>query len=243
MISIECPNCGRRGTIPPDRLSSRLHCKSCNAVIHLNRTGQLAVDESARETAEEGPEGLASAGEFHYRDVWQSIPPNLKLAVPVVIVLALLVSWIVTRSLPEPVPVDHAKVGETVLRAVVANDRERVMALADPPTADDAGHWFDLVRQRFEANEIGQDIYVRTTPISGNVEKDARVVLMGTLASKISDNQPPMGATIHIHRMKKGWIFDGTESLKGEEAGEAIGSQPAAETEPASPPPTAGKAP
>ncbi|MFO0959741.1 MAG: hypothetical protein U0800_20275 [Isosphaeraceae bacterium] len=235
MLTIECPKCGRRGNIPPDRLGSRLHCTACNAVIHLDRTGQLAVDESAAtngKMAEAGPASPPGAGNVRFAETWQEIPKGLKWAVPAVIALGLLMGWIVPQFLPATVDEAYVKAGESVLRAVASNDRERAMALADPATAEDAGRWFDLVRERLEARDIGQDLFVHTTPILGNVDKDARVVLLGTLASRISEDEPPMATNLHINRVKGGWILDGTATLKAEEAGESTGGLPVLKVSP-----------
>lgn len=233
MLSITCPKCGRRGSIPPDRLSSRLHCRACDAVIYMDRTGQLAVDESAREADaeidDEESDSSLLTGKFRLAEAWEEIPAGLKMALPIVIVAGLLIAWVARQSFTETEIVAHSKVGEAVLRAVVANDREKVMALADPPTAEDAGLWFDRVRARFESQAFGQDVFIYTTPIEGNVEKDARVVLAGTLASRVSEDEPPMLTDVCIRRdgsgSGSGWIFDGTETLKAEEADSATRDQ------------------
>ena len=55
MIPMSCPNCGRRGTIPPDRLNTRMHCKKCDAVFHMDKSGKIVVgdpDAGVRSRAE-----------------------------------------------------------------------------------------------------------------------------------------------------------------------------------------------
>ena len=45
MIPMSCPNCGRRGNIPLDRLNTRMHCKKCDAVFHLDASGKPVMGE------------------------------------------------------------------------------------------------------------------------------------------------------------------------------------------------------
>lgn len=45
MIPMSCPNCGRKGNIPLDRLNTRMHCKKCDAVFHLDASGKPVLGE------------------------------------------------------------------------------------------------------------------------------------------------------------------------------------------------------
>src|SRR5436305_2036190 len=45
MIPMSCPNCGRRGSVPPDRLNTRMHCKKCDAVFHMDSSGKIMLGE------------------------------------------------------------------------------------------------------------------------------------------------------------------------------------------------------
>jgi ribosomal protein S27E len=49
MIPMSCPSCGRRGTIPPDRLNTRMHCKKCDAVFFMDSGGRLTLGEPPTE--------------------------------------------------------------------------------------------------------------------------------------------------------------------------------------------------
>jgi hypothetical protein len=53
MIELECPNCGGYGAIPKEKAHTRMVCKKCNFVFHLDPTGRAKageppVDNSAR---------------------------------------------------------------------------------------------------------------------------------------------------------------------------------------------------
>lgn len=47
MIPMSCPSCGRRGNVPLDRLNTRMHCKKCDAVFHLDATGKPVLGDPA----------------------------------------------------------------------------------------------------------------------------------------------------------------------------------------------------
>ena len=48
MIPMACPSCGRRGSIPHDKVNSRLHCKKCNAIFHMDAAGHVVMGEPGR---------------------------------------------------------------------------------------------------------------------------------------------------------------------------------------------------
>ena len=45
MIPMECPGCGRRGNVPPDRLNTRMHCKKCDAIFFMDRSGKIILGD------------------------------------------------------------------------------------------------------------------------------------------------------------------------------------------------------
>ena len=57
MIPMSCPSCGRRGNVPLDRLNTRMHCKKCDAVFHLDATGKPVLGEPAPPKGSKGKGG------------------------------------------------------------------------------------------------------------------------------------------------------------------------------------------
>lgn len=58
MIPITCPTCGRRGTIPNERVNTRMHCKKCDAVFHMEKSGKILLGEpGAAKSGKGGPPG------------------------------------------------------------------------------------------------------------------------------------------------------------------------------------------
>ncbi len=58
MIPITCPTCGRKGTIPNERVNTRMHCKKCDAIFHMDKSGKILLGEpGAAKAAKGGPPG------------------------------------------------------------------------------------------------------------------------------------------------------------------------------------------
>ena len=61
MIDMECPKCGRFGSVPNDKVNSRLVCKKCLAIFHLTPTGRAVVGEPPDHKYEEHAQAAAVA--------------------------------------------------------------------------------------------------------------------------------------------------------------------------------------
>jgi hypothetical protein len=48
MIHLNCPNCGRRGSVPEAKRYARLHCVKCDAVFHVATNGQVMLGEPGK---------------------------------------------------------------------------------------------------------------------------------------------------------------------------------------------------
>src|SRR5262249_44706517 len=51
MIDLACPNCGRAGTIPREKINTRLVCKKCHVTFHMNTAGRTLLGEPHQEVA------------------------------------------------------------------------------------------------------------------------------------------------------------------------------------------------
>jgi hypothetical protein len=57
MIPMACPSCGRRGSVPQDKINSRLHCKKCDAIFHMDVEGHVVMGEPGRPAKPGGASG------------------------------------------------------------------------------------------------------------------------------------------------------------------------------------------
>lgn len=225
MIPIECPQCGRRGDVPPDRLNSRLQCKSCNAVFQLDTSGHLTqgepvTEDKAGDTSR--THDAFSLADWSLSRTWKHTPTVAKVGVPLALLLVLAVRFLTPAPSNPPFMVH----GEAILRALKANDRDRVMELAAPDTAEAAGAWFDLVRGQIERRDLREDIFTSVLVYSGNADKDSSLVLMGILSAG-SDRAVLMAAPMHVRQEDGDWVLDGTKTLADAEQAAATKSEPA----------------
>jgi hypothetical protein len=61
MLNLECPNCGRIGTVPREKSDSRLVCRKCHTIFHLSPTGRVLLGEPpqpVRREPEEKPRSV-----------------------------------------------------------------------------------------------------------------------------------------------------------------------------------------
>jgi len=63
MFPMSCPSCGRKGNIPLDRLNTRMHCKKCDAIFHLDATGKPLLGEPPSVKGTKGAKGARSKNE------------------------------------------------------------------------------------------------------------------------------------------------------------------------------------
>src|SRR4051794_17130655 len=45
MIEMSCPSCGRAGQVPPEKLHTRLVCRKCHVVFHMEPSGRPVLGE------------------------------------------------------------------------------------------------------------------------------------------------------------------------------------------------------
>lgn len=191
MIPMSCPSCGRRGTIPPDRLNTRMHCKKCDAVFYMDGGGKMVLGEPpsarAKDTAAAGKKGakpkskkdqnLDPIGELLRSPVLKKIGIGLAGAVAL-----LLLGSSLMRAL-RPTVKGLVEFNEDAARAVVTKDVEALKRLAAPGTEADVAAWYDKI-----------------TPLVGDVLGSDTVEDVG-LAFKLTNETPDereAESTIHI---------------------------------------------
>jgi hypothetical protein len=213
MIPIECPKCGRGGSVPPDRLNARLVCKACHQVFHLDNTGRMVMGEPQSfdmKSSKSRADDVSGLADFDFAQTWNDIPKPVKFGVPGV--LLALFGWLYLG--PGPGSPDYIGQAESLVRAVVSNDKNKVVAYATPDSAEAAGQWFDLIHGEFEKGSIDSSVPINPQLFSGNADKDGSITLMVVL-SKTDSTNPPVTITIPMKRDGTAWKFDGTQGLEG----------------------------
>ncbi len=162
MIDLECPNCGRVGSIPQSKANERLVCRKCHMVFHMGATGRAVLGEPPGAHAAEHGHGHAHAHAHTTTTAVHSASTGIEwgglgslnpglLAVLAVLLLvgggillaALSFSGTATTgSLTAP--------SQLLAEAMKAGDIERVKQLATVDSAENVTGWFQATNQLLE---------------------------------------------------------------------------------------------
>lgn len=164
MIEMACPSCGRGGQVPPEKLHSRLVCRKCHVVFHMDPSGRPVIGEPHVATGDPKKKDKNSNGEHHSifeaihiprLDELTHLGDNLTdYTFPVKPVLGtlggLVVLWVMFSLFsrpPEPVS-DRARLA---LQALTSDDLDRLKTFASEETRDDVIRWYDAIHPKLES--------------------------------------------------------------------------------------------
>lgn len=149
MIPMSCPSCGRRGTVPPDRLNTRMHCKKCDAVFHMDRSGKIVLgdpDDTARRAAKPKRAKRDTAPmDLSFGGILAKTPTPVKLLL--VVGAVVLIAFVAGFRLPKfgvPKSLDNRilLVGEGFAYSAPGD----IQKVAAPGTGGDLQQWYDKLR-------------------------------------------------------------------------------------------------
>ena len=213
MIPIECPKCGRGGSVPPDRLNARLVCKACHTVFHLDNTGRMVFGEPESfdmKSNKSRKDEVSSMADFDLAQTWNDIPAPVKYGVPAALLAAVI--FLNADALFGGGSPDYVSRANSLIGAVLSNNKSKAVSMATTDTAEAAGQWFDVIRGEVEKNQIGSDITYNPMLFSGNAEKDANITLLVVL-TKAGSTDPPVTINLPMKREGGPWMLDGTQGL------------------------------
>jgi hypothetical protein len=233
MIPIECPRCGKGGNVPPDRLNSKLHCKACDAIFHVDVTGRIELgppgqpDKNQNQSYSRKGKGVAMRPEldFDLKQTLLDLPIPVKVAVPVVLLGILYFTFFNGPSAP-----DYKSRAETIAMALASNDRSRILSYGTADSSEATGKWFDLMHGQLEKLNIGSSVSVNSALWSGNPSKDGDILMQVFMSnSGGTASAPPMN--LHLKKGPDGvWLLEGNKSLGDAEQILAAASKPSTPT-------------
>jgi hypothetical protein len=192
MIDMKCPSCGAGGRIPPEKVNTRLVCKKCLRVFHVNASGASVLGEHAPATPPKNVPKTQSARETTRRETTHhdtverfdemaaklsnvKIPQINPVAVAMVagvILLSALGYWFFTKESLE-------KRSQELARSFLKADMKPAIDLSLPETVMDTIRWYSENFKRynelkllFGGQEAGVTIQVVGEPSGGTAQVD-----------------------------------------------------------------------
>lgn len=220
MIPMSCPSCGRRGTVPPDRLNTRMHCKKCDAVFYMDSGGRITLGEPpagkkgrAKSAASEDPYDVFGKLGKLPKGIWYTLGLVIVGYIGWAFVLPI-VAWLFKSSAPEGLNDLTVYVGEAFADSRVSDLR----AVAASETANDVERWFKDNRKffgEFGPQVPGNDVVINVTlgAESANAA-DSKAVLLPP-KDKDEEGNPQPSLTLTLPWVKEGglWRLDGKQVL------------------------------
>lgn len=220
VIPMSCPNCGRHGNVPNDRLNTRLHCKKCDAVFHLDLSGKVVLGEPGG-TGKNKPKAVVEKGEFDpIGDLAESImriPKAVRYAIGVIAAVGLvgfaLASSGVFKSRPETLETR----ANDLATAFIAKDVSTIKRMALPGTQSDVDSWMSKTRGMFGdyANDDSSGrVIVMATPRNTNKGAGTSNVELFLQAPPSADGKLESLYLTTVWKEDAGrWKFDPTNSI------------------------------
>jgi hypothetical protein len=159
MIELECPKCGRAGAIPQNKVNTRLVCKKCHIVFHMNTAGRTLLGEppvspsekkKEKDKAFEAPALPSFEGLGDLRENIKDISPK-KLAIAAGVLLVAMVGYTFLTAAPESLAIRASITAEKF----AADDLAYLKNIASSGTADDVVRWFDAVHPKLVKSREG----------------------------------------------------------------------------------------
>lgn len=209
MIPIECPKCGRGGSVPPDRLNARLVCKACHTVFHLDNTGRMVLGEpqsfdmkSTKSRADE----VSGLADFDFAQTWSDIPKFIKYGIPAILLAAFGYLYIdFSGGTP-----NYLTSAQSIVQAVAGNDKSRTLSYASSGTNDGAEKWFEMLHADFEKSGIDSKSPVNPQLFSGNAEHDSEISLMVVM----SGSSGTVSVSLPMKKEGEAWKLEGMKAFE-----------------------------
>jgi hypothetical protein len=207
MIEMACPSCGRAGQVPKEKLYTRLVCRKCHVVFHVDSTGRPVLGEpvsaAAKEKSKKEGESKSLIPSFKLPtlDDFTGAKDNLQdytfPVKPVAGVLGGLVFlWLVWGYLAGPGE-SVADVSRTVAALLDRGELDRLKSYATSDTKDDVVRFYDAAHPKLEKKKEGwpsKESTIQVITVEEDVSKgkgETEVFFMPPAAAVTAAPPPP----------------------------------------------------
>ncbi len=216
MIPIECPKCGRGGSVPPDRLNARLVCKACHTVFHLDNTGRMVLGEPESfdmKTTKSRADDVSGMADFDFAQTWNDIPAPVKFGVPGVLLAIIL--WLNFGSMFGSTKAEHESRAESIVRAVVDNNKSKFVGFATSDSKEAAEQLFDALHAEVEKGQFTSGANISPQLFQGTPEKDSTIAMLIIVSKDGNTTDPPLTVNMTLNKDGSGaWLVDANASLQ-----------------------------
>ena len=153
MIPMSCPSCGRRGNIPLDRLNTRMHCKKCDAVFHLDATGKPVMGEPKSAKTNKSGRAGAHAPSDQFDPIGIIASKIMKVPKPIWLGLGGLLSAFLLygmyagiKSLPKSAEQGFAAKNQTIATAFLDRDLSTMKSMATTDSYEELAKLIETFR-------------------------------------------------------------------------------------------------
>jgi hypothetical protein len=183
MIPMECPKCGRRGSVPSNRLNVGLNCKSCNAPFYLNAAGEarlgepnLAKGESRRDqkTEKQGERESRFDVDFFASFKDMSSGDRIRKLAILAGLIVIVSSAYLYATMPTTDPLLER--GKYVAKAFLDKAADRLRAVAYKDTGEDAVLWMEKGRARLGIKGTSSDFLLSVEVFTGGISEGGALV-------------------------------------------------------------------
>jgi len=192
MVEMSCPGCGRAGQVPKEKLHTRLVCKKCHVVFHVDQSGRALLGDPNQVGKKDPKKKTAKAGEpssllvklgLQKLQTLNQMGDNLsETGFPVkpaaAIAAVLLVGWLIlgyANAAPESV----ADPARRAVDALTHDNLDRLKSYATEDSLSDVIRWYDLQHGKLEAARKtwpGKDASVQIVIVEEDHSKQKGVV-------------------------------------------------------------------
>ena len=248
MIPMSCPNCGRQGEVPLDRLNCRLKCKKCGTMFYMDETGSIVLgdpnDPKGRRAkkADAGP-----AVDLDFAQMIRDIPKPVRIGALALAIVATLGYGVTTLVGSIGAPDDVQGRSAYAAELFVDNKIDQLRKLAKEGTDDDLVKWHELMRPKLNYN--GPRKSRRDVLTGGEVMNQSGGSAWSYATLAVVNPQPPaapsatgsqadapqnsLSMSLYWTRQNGQWVIDGTRTFN-----EASRPLPAGRRGGTAPPPT-----
>jgi hypothetical protein len=219
MIPMNCPGCGRPGTIPPDKLNSRMHCKKCDAVFHMDANGRIVLGEPSRpgdkpkgaKVFKRAKQTKTTNPDISISNLIKSVPKPAWI-VGGVAVLAFLIFQNVNFN---PGPESPLGPLQTIVKAAVNGDKGSLDSLTTTATREAAQKWSDKIRATAHLTGPYAEVLAAPDLRNSSEKNDSQYYTVKFINLKDSSGQEvPLSVGVFLVMSRGHWYLDGEATLK-----------------------------